>query len=126
MGTQNILVCVTQQKTCERLINTAHNLLSEYKGELFVINVVKNDVNFLDSPKESEALEYLFSISKGIGANLTVLKADNIEGAIAQYAEDNNIGLIILGKSPSANSENNFVKKLKNSLKSSIELKIVS
>lgn len=126
MDTKNILVCVTQQKTCERLINAAHDMLNEYKGELFVINVVKNDVNFLDSPKESEALEYLFSISKSIGANLSVLKSDDVEGAIAQYAEDNDISLIILGKSPSENSESNFVQKLKNSLKSSIELKIIS
>ena len=51
----NILVCVTQQKTCERLINQAHELAREYGGSLFVINVVKSDMSFLDSTKESEA-----------------------------------------------------------------------
>ena len=49
MDTKNILVCVTQQKTCERLINEAHELVNEYRGKLFIINVVKNDLNFLDS-----------------------------------------------------------------------------
>ena len=125
MDTKNILVCVTQQKTCERLINSAHELVNEYKGKLYIINVVKNDLNFLDSVRESEALEYLFGISKSIGANLTVLKSDEIASTIAQYADENHINCIILGKSPSANKGNHFVKELKNLLKYGIEIKIL-
>lgn len=123
---RNILVCVTQQKTCERLINAAHELVGEYGGKLYVINVVKNDLNFLDSPRESEALEYLFGISKSVGANLSVLKSDDIPLAIAQYAEENDIGCIILGKSPSENSGDLFAKKLKSLLKNDTEVKILS
>jgi K+-sensing histidine kinase KdpD len=126
MESRNILVCVTQQKTCERLINEANKLLSEYKGNLYVINVVKNELNFLDSTVESEALEYLFGISKSIGANLSVLKSDDIEGTIAQYAVDNNISCIILGKSHSEKRENSFVRKLKSMLNSYIEIRILS
>lgn len=126
MNTKNILVCVTQQKTCERLINKAHELVNEYKGELYVINVVRNDLNFLDSVRESEALEYLFGISKSIGANLAVLKSDDIAGTIAQYADENHISCIILGKSPSENKEKHFVKELKILLKNDIEIKILS
>ena len=125
MDTKNILVCVTQQKTCERLINKAYELVNEYKGKLFVINVVKNDLNFLDSAKESEALEYLFGLSKSIGANLTVLKSDDIAGTIAQYADENHINCIILGKSPLENKPNQFEKELKILLKNEIEIKIM-
>ena len=125
MYTKNILVCVTQQKNCERLIKKAYEIVNEYNGSLFVINVVKNDLNFLDSVKESEALEYLFSISKSIGANLTVLKSDDIVGTIAQYADENNINCIILGRSPVENKQNQFVKKLKTMLNSDIEIRIL-
>lgn len=125
MDTKNVLVCVTQQKTCERLIKQAHELMNEYKGKLFIINVVRNDVNFLDSVKESEALEYLFGISKSVDANLAVLKSDNIASAIAEYAEENKINCIILGKSPGENTENHFVKNLKNLLKKDVEVKIL-
>jgi len=125
VDTKNILVCVTQQKNCERLIKKAHEILNENKGTLYVINVVRNDLNFLDSAKESEALEYLFSISKSIGANLTVLKSDDIAGTIAQYADDNNINCIILGKSPIENKENQFVRKLKIMLKNVVEIRIL-
>ena len=125
MNTKNILVCVTQQKTCERLIKEAHELVTENTGKLYIINVVKNDLNFLDSVRESEALEYLFSLSKSIGANLTVLKSDDIAATIAQYADENHIKYIIIGKSPSENKENHFVKKLNILLKKSIEIKIL-
>lgn len=125
MDTKNILVCVTQQKTCERLIMQAHELIGQYKGRLFIINVVGNDVNFLDSARESEALEYLFGISKSIGANLAVLKSDNITGTIAEYAAENKINCIILGQSPADGSETCFVKELKNLLKNGIELRIL-
>ncbi len=126
MESRNILVCVTQQKNCERLINAANKLLDEYKGNLYVINVVKNDLNFLNSSVESEALEYLFGISKSIGANLSVLKSDDVEGTIARYADDNAIGCIILGKSHSESKGNRFMKKLKSVLKNDIEIRILS
>lgn len=125
MDTKNILVCVTQQKNCERLIHEAHELAKESKGELHVINVVKDDWHFLGSAKESEALEYLFNISKNIGASLAVLKSDDIAGAIAQYADDNNISCIILGKSPSENKGKFFAKELKTMLKNVVEIKIM-
>mgnify|MGYP000574667700 FL=1 len=121
----NILVCVTQQKTCERLINKAYELAREYDGNLFIINVVKNDLNFLDSTKESEALEYLFSISKKVGANLSVLKSDDIPGAIADYADENDIDFIVLGKSHDKNAGERFVKKLNSLLKNGVEIRIM-
>ena len=126
LNIRNILVCVTQQKTCERLINAAHELVGEYGGKLYVINVVKSELNFLDSARESEALEYLFGISKSVGANLSVLKSDDIPQTIAQYAEENDIGCIIIGKSSSENNSDVFMKKLKSMLKNDIEVKILS
>lgn len=125
MDAKNILVCVTQQKTCERLIKKANELIKVYKGKLHVINVVRNDLNFLDSTRESEALEYLFGISKSIGADLTVLKSDDIAGTITQYANDNGIDCIILGQSPSGAKGNQLLKRLKLLLKNDIEIRIL-
>lgn len=126
MDIKNILVCVTQQKSCERLIRNANEQIKQYNGELHVLNVVKNDLNFLDSVKEPEALEYLFNISKNIGANLSVLKSDDIVGTIAKYAEENSINCIILGKSPSNKKGDHFLKELKKLLKSDVEIRILS
>lgn len=122
----NILVCVTQQKTCERLINKTNELVQEYGGNLFILNVVKNEYNFLDSAREAEALEYLFGISKKVGANLSVLKSDDIPGTIAKYADDNDIDCIVLGRSHDKNAGDRFVKKLQNLLKNNVEIRILS
>lgn len=117
MSTQpNILVCITQQKTCERLIVKAADLRNELKGRLFVIHVAKNDWNFLDNAREGEALEYLFGISKSVGANLTVLKSDQIVQTIADFVKENKIHCIVMGESPSDHKENNFYNELKNLL----------
>jgi K+-sensing histidine kinase KdpD len=121
---KNILVCVTQQKTCERLIRQAAELRDEYKGNLFVIHVAKNDWNFLDNNKEGEALEYLFSISKSTGANLSVLKSDEIAVSIAEFAKENKIDCIVMGESPTDHKENKFYNELKKLL-NNIEIKII-
>jgi K+-sensing histidine kinase KdpD len=121
---QNILVCVTQQKTCERLIRNAASLRNELGGELFVIHVAKNEWNFLDNIKEGEALEYLFGISKSVGADLTVLKSDDIVKTISDFILYNKITCVVLGQSPEAHKENNFIKTLKNKL-DNIEIKVV-
>jgi K+-sensing histidine kinase KdpD len=114
---KNILVCITQQKTCERLIKKAAVLRHELHGDLFVIHVVKNDVNFLNSDCEGEALEYLFDISKSVGANLTVIKSDQVAEAIAEFAKNNDIGCLVIGSSPKNQNKNSFLSELKEHLK---------
>lgn len=120
----NILVCVTQQKTCERLIRKAANLRDELKGELFVIHVAKNAWNFLDNIKEGEALDYLFRISKSVGADLSVLKSDNIVETIVTFVRERKISYIVMGESPNDHKENNFFCELKCML-TNVEIKIV-
>lgn len=121
---KNILVCVTQQKTCERLIRKAAEIRDENKGNLFVIHVVKESWNILDNTKEGEALEYLFGISKAAGANLSVLKSDEISKTISDYAIDNKIDCIIMGDSPGDHKENKFANELKKTL-NNIEIKVI-
>ncbi|MDP4182065.1 MAG: universal stress protein [Bacillota bacterium] len=122
---RNILVCVTQQKTCERLIREAITLKGENEGELHVIHVAKNEWKFLDNAKEGEALEYLFKVSKSIGAKLSVLKSDDIVNSIVNYINDNEINCVVLGKSKEAHKENKFIKMLENNVKD-VDICIVS
>ncbi|NSW92849.1 MAG: universal stress protein UspA [Firmicutes bacterium] len=124
---KNILVCVTQQKTCERLIIKAAALRNEFKvkGDLYVIHVAKDGLNFLDNPREGEALQYLFEISKSVGANLSVLKSDNVIKCIADFAQEKNIGCIVLGESPQHQSENVFYKKLRNVVGEDVDIRVI-
>jgi K+-sensing histidine kinase KdpD len=121
---RNILVCVTQQKTCERLIRKAAELINDSNGQLFVIHVAKNEWNFLDNVKEGEALEYLFGISKSVGANLSVIKSNEIVKTISDFTIENNISCVVMGESPDDHKENIFFKDLK-SLLGDIEILVI-
>lgn len=96
---KNIMVCVTQQKTCERLIKGGHNEMEE-GDNLFIINVVSENDNFLYNSNDGEALEYLFEVSKKVGAELTVIRAKNVIKAISDFAIRNDITHIVMGSSP--------------------------
>ncbi|ANX02203.1 universal stress protein [Thermoclostridium stercorarium] len=120
---QNVLVCVTKQKTCERLIKAASKLKAK-NGNLRVLHVAKNSWNILDNSRESEALEYLFKVSKEYNADMTVLRSDNISKTIADFAKNNGIDLIVLGQSNNEQG-NKFYKQLCNLLKDEINIEVI-
>ena len=108
------MVCVTQQKTCERLIMTGYKKIEKEEDNLFVINVVNENDSFLHNSNEGEALEYLFAVSKKSGADLTVIRAKDVIGAIGDFAKKNKITHVILGESPNKDIDNHpIAKKLK-------------
>lgn len=122
---KNIMVCVTQQKTCERLIKRGAELRDEFDGELFVIHVAKEGWNFLGKTKEGDALEYLFQKSKSYGANLTVIRSHDVLETLKDLAEKHNIDTIVLGESQENSEENNIVSKLGKRLRDEVGFEIV-
>jgi len=97
---RNVMVCVTQQKTCERLIMNGYRESNEGQDNLYVIHVVNEKDKFLNNTSDGEALEYLFGVTKKVGADLTVLRSKDIIKAIADFATKNNITQLIMGASP--------------------------
>ncbi|MDI6618706.1 MAG: universal stress protein UspA [Clostridiales bacterium] len=112
---KKILVCVTQQKTCERLIKKGAFIRDELGGELYIIHVALNGLKFLGNSKEGEALEYLFGISKSVGAELNVLRSDNIQKTIVEFAKEHKITDVIVGEPPQDNSSD-IISELKHKL----------
>ena len=106
----SVLVCVTRQKACERLIRAAADLKKE-NGALYVIHVTKEKWNFVDNAHDGEAMEYLFTLSKSYGAELTILNSNRIPETISQFAEHYKAQLIVLGESPD-NSSKAFSQRL--------------
>lgn len=122
---KNVMVCVTQQKTCDRLIKQGADFLGEDKGELFVIHVAKYGFNFLGNSKEGEALEYLFEKSKEYGANLTVIRSTDIIKTLLEQTDKNNISHIILGESSEASQKNDIVDNLKKKIKEKVAIEVI-
>lgn len=108
MKNKNVMVCVTQQKTCERLIFRGHQLIESEDDKLYVINVVNENEKFLQNVNDGEALEYLFGVSKKAGADLTVLRSKNVLKAMFDFAKKNNVTHIVMGTPPENRDTNNL------------------
>lgn len=97
---KNVMVCVTRQKSCDRLIRYGHDLLGQEEGELFILHVTHPQLKLLGKSKEGDALEYLYEKALEYGANLTVIRSDHVVDTLLQQTHKNNISHIIMGQSP--------------------------
>lgn len=105
-----IMVCVTGQRSCERLI--MHGVRRSQADEngvrppLFIVHCVLNGQKFMNSPDEADAIDYLFTCAQYAGAELTILRTDCVEATLADFAHEHNVGVIILG-APGEQGEHN-------------------
>ncbi|GAB1476272.1 hypothetical protein MASR2M70_11060 [Bacillota bacterium] len=122
---KNVMVCVTQQKTCDRLIQYGHELLSDVKGELFIIHVAHYQFKFLGNSKEGEALEYLYEKAMEYGAQLTVVRSNNVQDTLVDLIKKYKITHIILGESGEPSEGSNVVQQLTNRVKKQAQVIVV-
>ena len=122
---KNVMVCVTQQKTCDRLIQYGHEFLGDQKGELFIIHVAHYKIKFLGNSKEGDALEYLYEKALEYGANLTVVRSNDVLETLTDLVKKNKITHVIVGESGEAEVKSNMVELLKKKIESRAELVVI-
>tara|TARA_Y100000588_G_scaffold352455_1_gene405096 strand:- start:128 stop:538 length:411 start_codon:yes stop_codon:yes gene_type:complete len=122
---KKVMVCVTQQKSCERLIEKGMEFISNDNDELHVIHVVKENWKYFGQLREADALEYLFEVSKTHGASLTVKKATDIVESLSSFAEKNSIDMIVMGESLEASAQQNMIKRLQKKTSKKVRFNIV-
>lgn len=119
------MVCVTQQKTCERLIKVGVELREKHGGELYVVHVAPEGYNILGNSHEGEALEYLFEISKEFDAEMTVLRSSNVEKTIYDYCDKKNIGRVVMGESQEVVEENSMTLRIRKKFEEKVNMTII-
>ncbi len=97
MSESHVLVCVTGQKTCERLIAEGQRLAIERNEELSVLHVARKGGELMGGASEAEALEYLFRASAERGADMTVVRSDEVVKTVEKHARKIGASLIVLG-----------------------------
>jgi K+-sensing histidine kinase KdpD len=122
---RNVMVCVTQQKTCDRLIRYGHDFVNEGKGELYIIHVAHYEFKFLGSSQEGEALEYLYQKALEYGANLTVVRSNHVLDTLVDLVKKNKISHVVLGESGEIKSESNIITQFENKIKGVAELIVI-
>lgn len=86
------LVCVTDQRDCDRIIKAGRRLSQLTDSELLVLNIA-----LPNQPQDPQSVEYLFSVSKENDAEMTVLFANDVAKAIIQYIKSNKISFMLTG-----------------------------
>lgn len=110
----NIMVCVTGPRTCDKLIS--RGLERSTDSDIHVVHCVETGRNFMGTPFEGDAVEYLFTAAQLAGAELILLRADNVDDALVEYAEKNGIDIIIMGASPTNLDHETIVTRLQRRL----------
>lgn len=98
MKRKNVLVCVTGQLSCERLIIAGAQIAEATKGQLYVLHVSRMGRSMLGYANEPEALEYLLGVSIRHGADMLVVKSDDVQGTIEEKVRQLNIGTLVSGR----------------------------
>ncbi|MDI6601001.1 MAG: universal stress protein UspA [Thermoanaerobacteraceae bacterium] len=93
-----IMVCVTPQKSCERLIKAGHDRAKEMKGEFSVAYVNKDD-DLHKHLEEHAILLELFNKAQSLGGSVSILSGKKVYETLAEFAKDNKVNEIIVGKS---------------------------
>ncbi len=94
------MVCVTSQRSCDRLMARGAELAAQAGGNarLHVVHCVETGRNFMNAAYESDAIEYLFTAAQLAGADLSLLRAENVDDALVNYALEHDVDTIILGE----------------------------
>ena len=124
---ENIMVCVTGQMQCKRLLSYALDLQKDKEQEVYLVHVsVTENKNFTDS---MDALEYLYDQAVKNGASLSVLKPKTtILDTLVDFIKKNHVVSVVMGETREAISENSMIERLKKKAKESdmeIEIHIV-
>lgn len=98
----------------------------ELSGSIGVVHVAGKNENLLGNPDEGDALDILFSVSKYNGAQMNMLRSDNLTGTLVEFAKTHKVKALILGQ-PMATG--NKVKSIERAFKKhlpEIEIHILS
>ena len=99
----SVLVCVTGQKSCERLILTGAKLAGAAREPLIVLHVVRTGGSVLGFVNEPQALEYLLKVSMEHGADMLVRRADDVVNAIEAEAKAHDASVVVAGRAANYN-----------------------
>ncbi len=123
---KKVMVCVTQQRSCERLLARGSQLTNHKHDELFMVHIVKENWRYFSQMKESDAMEYLYDIAKNYDASVNVLKAKDIELALRTFAQKHEVDVIVMGESQESNEQQNMIHRIQLNLDKKIQFMVVS
>lgn len=90
----SVLVCVTGQRSCERLIRQGATLAEQSDMDLLVLSVQPKDTKHC---KDAEALEYLFAIALQYNAQMSVYFSNDKLHSANAFIRRQNVSRFVVG-----------------------------
>lgn len=115
-----VMVCVTPQKSCERLIKRGAERARERNGQFVVIYVNKKQALNKDL-KDHKILLELFELAKKLGGTVSILTGEEVYATLANFSKENKITHIIVGKSLGSAFDAQKSGEVINPLRSAVE-----
>ncbi len=100
MALNRILVCVTEQPQCDRLIRKGRQLADSQDAALMVLHVRTRQKTLMGSTDISAALNQLYADARAADAEMEIISSTEVEKTIAEYARTQQITDIVIGASP--------------------------
>ncbi len=95
----SVLVLVTNQASCERLIRAGSSLKEEGQA-VRVLSIQPRS----EAPENTKAMEHLFSVASSVGADMAVYYSDSPVDTTRMYIRRYDIKRIVVGSNPSGSS----------------------
>jgi two-component system, OmpR family, sensor histidine kinase KdpD len=95
---ERLLVCISPGAISERLVRTARRLADELKAEWYAVFVETPGQTRLPADQR-ERIDRMLSLAEELGAKSITLPGRSVAEAITNYARNQNITKIIIGKS---------------------------
>ncbi|MEG2207511.1 MAG: hypothetical protein RR065_05350, partial [Clostridia bacterium] len=93
-----ILVLVTLQRACARLIRTGIDMAFQQNAPMLVLHIAPKNGKAMGEPSiNAKALDYLYALSGEAGAEMCVLTSDVPVTAMANYAQQHGVKQVIMG-----------------------------
>ena len=100
MSENKILVCVTGQLQCARLIRRGRELADVQRADLLVLHVRTRQKTLMGSPDITAALNQLYAEARGADAEMEIIASPEVEKTITDYARTHQVTGIVIGASP--------------------------
>ncbi|MGN0779873.1 MAG: universal stress protein [Aristaeellaceae bacterium] len=111
---ETVLVCVTGQKSSERLIHKGAEIAREHQATLLVLSVSGSGLNTLANPAIVQILDELYGLSCQVGAEMTMIHSHDAHKTICDFCRERGVTRMVLGQSRDGNGA--FVFSLMRSL----------
>ena len=95
-----ILVCVTDQPQCSRLIRRGRELADEKDARLLVLHVRTRQKTLMGNPDIPAAINQLYAEARAADAEMEIISSQDVEKTICDYAKSRLASQLVIGVSP--------------------------